>query len=270
MASLLAGIRKLNQLGDRRVAEPYAGGAGASLGLLVREETRSILINDLDPAIHDFWWCLLNRSEAFLELIRTTPLDIDEWRRQRDIYRGKRRASRLARGFATFYLNRCNRSGVIMDGGPIGGIGQIGKWKIDARFNRGELVDRCTRLIQYKDRIELSNVDGEEFVRAQNPSTAFLFIDPPYYQKGDLLYLNAMTDEHHQRLAAALRESKESAWVLTYDDCPKIREMYADWANVRSFGLRYSAAERRSGVEVLITPRWMRLPQWQRSEALAW
>jgi DNA adenine methylase len=132
MAGLLRDIRKLNGLGDRSIAEPFAGGAGACLALLYLEEASRIHINDADPAIYDFWWTLTNRSKPFLNMLLKTRVNIREWRKQRAVFRNPRSVARLRRGFATFFLNRCNRSGIILTGGPIGGIKQTGRWKIDA------------------------------------------------------------------------------------------------------------------------------------------
>jgi DNA adenine methylase len=121
MAGLLGQIRKINGLGSYSVAEPFAGGAGASLSLLFRGETSEIHINDADVAIYDLWWSLTNRPEQFSKLLKKTRVSMAEWRRQRDTCRSTdRRLSRLTRGFSAFYLNRCNRSGIIKDGGPIG------------------------------------------------------------------------------------------------------------------------------------------------------
>ncbi len=168
LAGVLSQIRKLNALGRLAVAEPFGGGAGASLSLLFLEETESVYINDADPAIRDFWWAVRNRSDQFSRRILETKISIAEWRRQRDTYRSKR-SSKLDRAFATFYLNRCNRSGIIMNGGPIGGVKQTGKWKLDARFNSVELRGRCERIAEYRDRIRVSGDDGIEFIR-QNAS----------------------------------------------------------------------------------------------------
>lgn len=110
MTGLLVDIRAMNQLGNRAVAEPFAGGAGAALSLLFREDTYAIHINDADPAVHDFWWTVVNRPQPFLTLLRSTRVGMAEWRRQRDTYRRASGVSRLRRGFAAFYLNRCNRS----------------------------------------------------------------------------------------------------------------------------------------------------------------
>ncbi|OPY98935.1 hypothetical protein A5906_30735 [Bradyrhizobium sacchari] len=271
MAGLLGQIRKLNGLGSYSVAEPFAGGAGASLSLLFREETSEIHINDADGAIHDFWWSLTNRPEQFSKLLKKTRVSMAEWRRQRDTYRSNdRRLSRLTRGFSAFYLNRCNRSGIIMNGGPIGGINQTGDWLIDARFNKEELHRRCQKIAEYRDRIFVTDRDGIDFVRDQDASRTFYFIDPPYFEKGKTLYLNALDHEYHKRLAGQLRSMNDDAWVLTYDDCREIRQLYRGWATIRPFGLRYAAAERRSGREIMITPKWMHLPTTQRSDAIDW
>lgn len=270
MAPLLAEVRRLNQLGPTAIAEPFAGGAGASLSLLFAEETPEIYINDADAAIHDFWWTLVHRPQPFLDLLRTKRASMAEWQRQRDVYRTRSGVSRLKRGFATFYLNRCNRSGIIINGGPIGGIEQTGTWKIDARFNKSELAQRCERIAEYADRIHVSGDDGIRFIDSLNPADTMFFIDPPYYHKGDSLYLNNLDSDYHAALAAQLKPMADAAWVLTYDDCSEVRRLYEGWAAVRPISLRYVAHERRQGKEVFITPKWLKLPRSQASVALNW
>jgi DNA adenine methylase len=270
MAPLLRKIRSLNSLGQHSVAEPFAGGAGAALEMLMAEDTHEIAINDLDTAISDFWWALLNQSNRFLHLIDEIPLSLEEWKKQRSIQVNPRRHPRLRRGFATFYLNRCNRSGIILNGGPIGGYHQKGHWKIDARFNRQRLRERCSRIIEYRDRISLSCLDGLQFVEVHCNDRKFLFIDPPYFNKGPKLYLNALDHNYHERLAESLKSNQQAAWIVTYDDCVEIRALYQNWAQVRPFGLRYSASGATKGKEVLIAPKWMQLPDKFESRTISW
>ncbi len=270
MAGLLARIRELNELDKHKIAEPFAGGAGASLSLLMAGRTPKVLINDADPTIHAFWWALVHNTNAFIDLISEKRVCMTEWRRQRDIYRSVRRVSITRRGFAAFYLNRCNRSGIIMNGGPVGGIDQKGMWKIDARFNKHELIKRCKKIAERRNQIRVSQTDGIKFIAGANPNSTFFFIDPPYYQKGKTLYLNSLDDAYHKALASKLKELKHANWVLSYDDCPEIRQMYRSWARIRPFIFNYVAAERRSGKEILIAPRWMKLPGMQESASIAW
>ncbi len=223
MARLLNRVRAGNRLRDQDFAEPYAGGAGAALTLLFREEVPAIHINDIDEAVSDIWWAVLERIDQFSELIHAAPLTIDEWLRQRAIYRDPSSASRLERAFAAFYLNRCNRSGIICNGGPIGGIKQTGTWRLDARFSRQGLVKRCQRVARWASRIHLSALDGIDFIRSLADADTFFFIDPPYFGKGPTLYLNALDPPYHARLAQVLQTMKGSPWVLTYDDCADVR-----------------------------------------------
>lgn len=270
MAGLLSRIRRLNGLGNLSIAEPFAGGAGASLSLLFQEETPDIHINDADPAIHDFWWSLLRRPEQFQSLLRKTRVNMTEWRRQREVYRSSQNRSRLRRGFSAFYLNRSNRSGIIPDGGPVGGLEQSGPWKIDARFNKKSLIERCVKVAEYRDRIHESGMDGLDFISHLSLTSTMLLIDPPYYVKGKTLYMNGLSEQYHEALSDQLRAIQKATWVLTYDDCPAIRRMYRSWAHIRPFGLRYTAADRRNGRELMITPRWMQLPRYQPSESITW
>jgi len=260
LAGLLGRVRRLNGLGDRVIAEPFAGGAGASLTLLYLEETQEIYINDADPGICDFWWSLVNRAKPFVAMLSKTRVSMAEWRRQRDVYRGCGRVSRLRRGFSAFFLNRCNRSGIIINGGPIGGVRQSGKWKVNARFNKAELRYRCEKVAEYGDRVHVSGHDGIDFIKSLDTKSTFFFIDPPYFVKGQTLYLNSVDEEYHIALSGQLKIMSDAAWVLTYDDCPEVRRLYRGWAKIRPFSLRYAAAARRSGKEVLITPKWIRLP----------
>jgi DNA adenine methylase len=138
--------------------------------------TPEIFINDADTAIHDFWWAIKNRPKQFAEKLSKTRVCMAEWRRQRSIYRSDSRISRLDRGFSAFYLNRCNRSGIIMNGGPIGGVKQEGEWLINARFNKPELLLRCQKIAEYRDRIYISGDDGIDFVRRTKASRSLFFM----------------------------------------------------------------------------------------------
>lgn len=270
ITTLLSGIRKRNRLGGHSVAEPYAGGAGASLSLLCSEEAASIHLNDADQAIHDFWWSLLNEPDRFCGMLRDTPVTMTEWRRQRNVYRNERITSRTRKGFATFFLNRCNRSGIIVNGGPIGGLQQTGEWKLAARFNKKELLERCKRVCEYRSRIQVSCEDGIALLGSLDSASTFFFIDPPYFHKGPTLYLNLLDRTYHEALATKLRSMEDAAWALTYDDCPEIRTLYAGWAKIRPFALNYAAARRRLGREVLIVPKWIQLPPLKSSPAIRW
>lgn len=234
--------------------EPYAGGVGAGIVLLQRGAVRKLVINDIDPAVYCFWKSVTEHCESFARLIVDAPLDVEEWRRQQAIYRAADETDVLALGFAFFYLNRTNRSG-ILNAGPIGGINQTGNYKIDARYNRTQLAERVYDIGRLRDRITVSNVDGMAVIRRYTKlKSAFIYIDPPYVDMGGSLYLNAFTHRDHADLALQLDSARDANWVLTYDPSDFIRRLYRTH-DVRDYQLSYSAHRAGKIGELLIASR---------------
>jgi len=231
--------------------EPFAGGAGAGLTLLIRGRVDKVVINDLDPAVYSFWSSVRNENHEFVQRIQSVPLTLDEWERQRAIYKAADSSDPFRLGFAFFYLNRTNRSG-ILHAGVIGGRSQTARDRIDARFPRAELVKRVQKIGQLADQIELTFTDGRKVVQqwAERPDT-FLYVDPPYVQAGGSLYLNAFDHRDHTMLAAAMNQVAAERWLLTYDDAPLVRRLYED-RGVFDFELHYSAHRVGRARELLI------------------
>ena len=111
-------IQNLN-MPDCTYVEPFAGGAGVALSLLLDGTVNRIVINDYDKAIYSFWRAVRQEPTSLIDLIQNTPVTIDEWHRQKEIYLTSTAYS-LDLAFATLFLNRTNRSG-ILNAGPIGG-----------------------------------------------------------------------------------------------------------------------------------------------------
>lgn len=234
--------------------EPYAGGAGAAINLLLNERVDAIVINDYDPAVYWFWYYLVRQPEKFIEMISSTPITIEEWHKQHDIYLKKDLRSKFKLAFSFFFLNRCNRSGIVK-GGVIGGKSQSGKYKLDARFKKDKLIEKIERLSKFSDRIDLRNGDGADIVSEyNNKSDVLLYLDPPYVDKGASLYLNAFSYDDHQKLARIMMgEESPKNWIITYD-CSQLilsDELYGK-GNVFRYSLRYSAQEKRRECEYLI------------------
>lgn len=252
--ALYSRLRKLirdSGLAGCTYVEPYAGGAGAGLSLLVTGQVERVVINDLDPAIHAFWDLLVNDPDALMSQIRTVKLNVKEWKRQREVYVTADTSDRASLGFATFYLNRTNHSGVL-NGGPVGGLDQSGKYKIDARFNRDALVERVRILALYSGQITVTSVDGVEIIeRYGKAKETFTYADPPYFEKAGSLYLNAFALVDHERLAKTLNHLSRGSWLLTYDNVPQVHDLYAKRRR-RTFGLNYSAHRVTKATEIAV------------------
>jgi len=218
--------------------EPYAGGAGVALALLFSNKVERIVINDLDDTIYSFWKAAIEKPEKFSRKIIATPVTVKEWRKQKKIYLDKN-ADKFNRGFATFFLNRTNRSGV-MNAGPIGGMDQRGKYKINSRYNKKELVLRVRKIGVYRKYIEVLNQEGIELTKKYlGRDKIFIYLDPPYFKKGAMLYLNTYKEKNHEDLAGLLNENADSDWILTYDELKRVRELYSDRVR-RRLELKYN------------------------------
>lgn len=258
VAAFFERVIRLNRLGRPHYVEPYAGGASLALSLLFREQVSEIYLNDLDHAIHAFWHSVLTRTRDFIQLLTETPVTAEEWLRQKAVYAERPRVSELALGFATFFLNRTNHSG-ILNGGMIGGRKQRGPWKLDARFNRTELRRRVERIAVFRSRIHLSCQDAVQFLRNDRaPRGSLIYLDPPYYRPGRHLYLNDYNPGNHAAVSECTQELR-SPWIVSYDDVPEIRALYK---HVRSRRLRllHTARTARNGDEVLFFAPSLRIP----------
>ena len=233
--------------------EPFAGGAGIALDLLENDVVSQIVINDLDKGIYSFWRAILSETNRFIEQIENVPLNIDEWNRQKSIILTSDKRYSFELGFATFYMNRTNRSGIIK-GGVIGGLEQNGKWKLDARFNKDTLIKRISNIGKRKDYIKIYNKDVTSLIRNYLPKyedNAFIYFDPPYFGKGRQLYLNFFDYQDHVRIEEMINGTVNCDWVITYDDVPEIANIYAHH-ELRRFDLNYSVAEKRKASEIII------------------
>jgi len=239
--------------------EPYAGGAGAGLSLLCSGDVARIVVNDLDPAIYSFWYAATHYNADLIERVRDVDVSIDAWLEQREIYRLGDVSDPVALGFATLFLNRTSRSGV-MGAGVIGGYRQSGRYKVGARFYRQTIIDRLSAIGQLSSRIEVLNRDGIDLITERAQDDRYLFyIDPPYYEKGASLYLNAFTPEDHMALAACLNARADTKWILTYDCVPEIVNAYADRRRC-AFGLRYSAHRTEMAYELMVASDAVSVP----------
>ena len=242
-------IKKLGHECDTYV-EPFAGGAGVALDLLLNGIVERIVINDSDRAIYSIWRAMTESNEEFLDKLTSIPVTIDEWQRQREIYFNSKKYS-LEYGFAAFFLNRTNHSGILASG-PIGGQKQE-DWKLDVRFNKEDLTNKIMAIGELKKQIKVVGRDVKSFIGNQLKrigDNAFVYFDPPYYRKGKVLYKNVFTDKLHRELHDAIINNVTAPWVVSYDDVPEIRFIYTGLP-VKSFSLSYSLANNGKGREVM-------------------
>lgn len=261
LASHVAEILHLNELTDGCYAEPFCGGAGVALELLFSEQVRLVHLNDVDRSIASFWSVATRRSDELCRIISDTPVDLDVWRRQREIQSKKEEADELELAFSTFFLNRTNRSG-ILTAGVIGGFNQTGAWKIDARYNKEALIARIERIGLYADRISTTQLDVNKFIERvipSLPSNSLVYLDPPYYRKADRLYLNHFQHNDHVNLGEKIKSEIHVPWIVSYDYTPQIVEIYRALRQEK-FNLSYSAQAYYKAEELMIYSDKIKIP----------
>jgi len=239
-----------NKLIGINYAEPYAGGAGLALKLLFNEYVRRIYINDLDKSIYSFWKIILERPEEFCDWIKKVNVNVENWHFYKRIQKNPDTFTEFELAKSTFYLNRTNISGVL-EGGIIGGLEQKGKYKIDARFNKENLIKRIKKISEFKDRIVVSNSDGIRFIKKMDrmKDDVFVYLDPPYYEKGADLYMNYYKKKDHKKLAKYVHQLTKR-WMVSYDNQEFILNLYS---RKRKLQYRLSqSASNRVGDEILI------------------
>ena len=211
-----------NDLCGGTYIEPYAGGANVALSLLLSKYAKRIKINDIDRSIYAFWHSALMETENLCRMIQDTDVTLETWERQHELQKNKMEVDLLELGFSTFFLNRTNRSG-ILNGGVIGGKAQTGKYKIDARYNKKDLIERIEVIAAQRNKIELTSMDAVAFLKRYKRSPAentLCYLDPPYYVKGKDLYLNYYNDSDHQTIAETFMNIKVNGlsammpWIL--------------------------------------------------------
>lgn len=261
-APLIAEVIAFNNLTGGHYLEPYAGGAGVALSLLVDEIVEHVHINDADPAIADFWRTATQQSDQLVAMVASEPISMDAWHHWRGVMLGNVSGSELERGFATLFMNRTNRSG-ILKGGVIGGKAQAGSYKINARFMREELCSRLERIGAHADGIHVYEEDAHQLLLRCHqflPAKSLVYLDPPYYVKGAGLYRNFYKHEDHVRIAKLLGSDRfRRPWVVSYDNADEIKEMYA-YATPYAYGLNYTAQRRYTGSEVMFFSKRIAAP----------
>jgi len=262
LAAYVKSLMKENRLLDGEYVEPFAGGAAIALELLFHDYVSRIHINDVSKPVHAFWKSVLNHTDELCRMVLKKPLTVAQWDKQKAVLENEDEHDDLALGFATFFLNRTNRSG-ILNGGIIGGRDQTGPWKIDARYNAKELVHRIEAIASMSDRIKLTRQGAVTFLKrgtAKWPAETLIYLDPPYYAKGRDLYYDFYEPKDHADLAMFVTTKiSRQKWIVSYDNVPQIRDLYTGSRHV-VYDIGYSAREASKGSEVMFFAEGVNVP----------
>jgi len=258
LAKFIAKICVDNNINNHYV-EPYAGGAAVALYLLMEGKVSKITINDFDRSIYAFWYSVLKNTKKLCNLIEETDITIENWQKAKEVQKKKENATLLELGFSTFFLNRTNISGII-NAGVIGGIEQKGKYKIDCRFNKKDLISRIKKIAEYKKNITIYKLDAVKLIKKIQEkglySQTIFYFDPPYYLRGASLYMNHYKNNQHIEVSSAIEKMEDMNinWILSYDNTLEIDNIIYQWvpkSRKIKYSFNHSAYRAREGKEIL-------------------
>jgi DNA adenine methylase len=262
LAAYVKEIIETNALADGEYIEPYAGGAAIALELLFQKYVSKIRINDVSVHVYSFWKSVLNDTEELCRHVKNTRMTVAAWDRQKRIFANPSDHDYVSVGFATFFLNRTNRSG-ILNGGVIGGRDQDGPWKMDARYNASELVFRIESIAKKKNFIALTRSDAISFLKFGLPKwskKSLVYLDPPYYEQGRQLYYDYYKPEDHDEVAEFVADKmSKHHWIVSYDNVAEIKKLYGDFSSI-TYNVGYTAREQRIGREVMFFSPSLAIP----------
>lgn len=233
--------------------------------LLLEGKIERIILNDVDQGIYSFWYAVFFDMQRLIDKITEIEVSLEERERCKKVLfecsnSGKTSGYNFDLGFATFFLNRVNVSGIIK-GGAIGGIKQEGKFKIDSRFGKTGLIAKILKLAEFRDKVRLFNLDVIEFINSVllcddavgRKDDLFIFLDPPYFRQGKTLYSEFYRAEDHFCLASIIKKKlSDFYWVLTYDNESFIFDLYKNF-NPKRFCLQYSASAKITATELMFS-----------------
>lgn len=269
-APFIGSVMRMNGLEGGHYLEPYAGGAGVALELLFHGDASHVHINDYDTAVYDFWVAVTQQPEEVLRLLATTPVTMEQWLHWRAVLRGDVKVGQAERGFATLFMNRTNRSGVLK-GGVIGGLGQTGPYKLDARLRKDVLAKRIEMIALHASCVSVYNEDALSLLKRCTtflPENSMIYLDPPYYVKGQGLYRNFYEHDDHVQIAALLQSDEFARrWIVSYDNVEQIQQMYR-MSQSLTYGLNYTAQVRYVGSEVMFFDSHLIVPEAELPQSL--
>lgn len=267
-------LAKLNKLLDKplRYCEPFFGGGSIGLNLLGHKNISHCWLNDKDLGLTSLWNSIKFYPDLLKAKIRAFEPSTEAFYLFRDYFSNLTAADSLEAiveiGFRKLAIHQISYSGLgVKSGSPLGGKSQESNYKIDCRWSPEYLCNRID-LLNFKfstagsQGISFTSLDFEEVI-GNTAVASLIYLDPPYYVKGSQLYQHGFTVEDHGRLADSLKNTVHK-WLLSYDDCPKVRELYG-WASIEQVSVNYSITatkgkltgkrQSRNKSELLISPK---------------
>jgi DNA adenine methylase len=227
---------------------PFFGGGSFEFHLQ-KEYGLHIVANDKFEPLYTFWnICRFNKDELCTKLLEyLDKVDKNLFTEMREKVMLER--DPLLKSCMYFIINRCSFSGATLSGG-------FSPEASKKRFTKSS-IERIKKL-DMSSNFEIYNCDFEDFLEEKGcvgdyDANPLLFLDPPYYlEKNSKLYgKNGDMHEHfdHDKLFKCLSTRKK--WIMTYNDCAYIRNLYKDYTIIEA-SWSYGMNKTKESSEIVI------------------
>lgn len=213
--------------------EPMVGGGSVFFALKQKYPTCKFIINDINRELYLFLKYCRNDVESLVEQIQKFRNSVSDGRRlYRMLTKSDAKFNDLQKAARFFILNRITFSGLAESGG-------YSQQAFEKRFTESSIrrLQDASRILQGT---LITNEDYEKLLNAEG-ADVFIFLDPPYLSKAKSKLYGRNGDLHesfdHKRFAKIMRRCRHK-WLITYDDSPKVRELFS-FANIYSWELQY-------------------------------
>ena len=226
---------------------------GGSLFIALRQKFphRRYWINDINYELYCFWKIAQECADALADTVHRIRHDATDGRML--FYRLLEQygqGSEFERAVRFFILNRITFSGTVDSGG-------YSEQAFHGRFTHSA-IERVRPLGNLLKGVKITCEDFEPVSRHEGEGV-FIYLDPPYYSVADSRLYGRRGELHitfdHERLRRVLDQVKHK-WLVTYDECDYIRQLYADYTQLRwtlQYGMNnYKQPQARPGRELFI------------------
>lgn len=218
----------------KEIVSPFFGGGSVEIALA----SNGVKVHgyDIFPQLVIFWNELLKSPlELSKEVQKYFPMEKERFYKLQKSFENNTNSLDIASIF--FALNRSSFSGLTLSGGMS---------STDTRFTQSS--------IDYLASFSVDNLSVQKlsFKESLNKHPSLLaYLDPPYLIKSTLYGIKGNThkDFDHAGLFNILKNRDN--WIMSYNDCPKIREMYKDYFIV-NLDWKYGMSKDKNSKEIII------------------
>lgn len=171
------------------------------------------VFNDANSNISNLFYCVREHSGELIDRLRYVLNSREDFDRIKHIVSEKAEIGDIKRAAEFYQLIRYSYASSC---DSFGG-------KSHSMWSNFPIIEQASRRLQ---KVVIENKDFEKLIIAHDSEASFFYCDPPYYYTESYYSNVGFSREDHERLKKVL-EKITGKFLLSYNDCPEIRELYS-------------------------------------------